>query len=231
MKNIFGALLAAVLCTAGVEAGVLISIANQTVNANSTFSVDVFALGTGGIGGANAFNLEFQIVSLAGSNPGVSGQLTYVTPAGAPDFNNTNYLFYGDSGAETLWAGGTGTSSWSVSTLGWADDTYLLSDMTNSANNASLLTSRYVATLNFSAGALAAGQYQIVLGSSDFDVDPADPVGEVPEIPVMATGGNAGVFTVNGGAAAVPEPGAAWIGGLLLTGVVYWRRRGLPRGA
>lgn len=231
MKKMFGVLLAAVFCTVGAEAGVLISIANQTVSANSTFSVDVFALGTAGTGGANSFNLEFQIVSLAGSNPGVSGQLTYVTPAGAPDFSNTNYLFYGDSDAEALWAGGAGTPSWSVSTLGWADDTYILSDMAGSFQNASLLTSRYVATLNFSAGALAAGEYQIVLGSSDFDVDPTDPFGEVPEVPVMATGSNAGVFTVNGGAAAVPEPGVAWIGGLLLTGVVYWRRRSLPRGA
>ena len=231
MKNIFGVLLAAVLCTAGAEAGVLISIPNQTVNANSTFGVDVFALGTAGTGGANSFNLRFQIVSLAGSNPGVSGQLVYVTPVGAPTFSYTNYLFYGDSDSEAKWAGGTGTSSWSVSSQGWTNDTYNLSDKTGSAVNASLLTLRYVVTLNFSAGALAAGEYQIILGGSGFDVDPSDPFGEVPVVPVMATGIYAGVFTVNGGAAAVPEPGAAWIGGLLLTGVVYWRRRSLPRGA
>lgn len=230
MKSIFGMILAVVLCTVGAEAGVVISIANQTVNANSTFSVDVFALGTAGTGGANYFSLEFQVSSLTGSNPGVSGQLTYVTPAGSPNFSNTNYLFYGDSDAETTWAGGAGTPSWSVSTTGWTDDTYILTDMTTSLNDASLLTSRYVATLNFSVGASAAGEYQIILGSSEFDVDSANPVGEVPVYPVMATGSNAGVFTVNGGAAAVPEPGAAWIGGLLLTGVVYWRRCSLPRG-
>lgn len=232
MRRVLSVLLASMIGTVCAEAGVVISIANQTVNANSTFNVDVFAIGTGGTGGTNYFALEFQVVSASGANPGVAGQLSHTTPAGVPTFSNSSYVFNGDSLAETTWAGGTGSSSWSVSSVGWTNDTYIVSDMTNSGSNAPLLTSRYLATLYFTVGATAAGEYKVVLGSSEFDVDDANPVGEVPAYPVMDTGSNAGIFTVNGGGGSpVPEPGTAVVGGLLLTGVVYWRRRSLPRGA
>lgn len=229
MRRVLGVLLASMIGTVCAEAGIIVSIANQTVNASSTFSVDVFASGTGGTGGANTFALEFQVVAASGANPGVAGQLSHKTvagvPAGVPNFSNSNYLFYGDSFAEGLWANGSGSPSWSVSQTAWADDTYIVSDAAISTNNSSLLSPRYLTTLYFTAGATAAGEYQVVLGSSEFDVDPADPVGEVPVYPIMATGSNAGVFTVNGAGATVPEPGTAVVGGLLLAGVLAWRRR------
>ena len=224
MRRVLSVLLASMIGTVCAEAGVMISIANQTVNANSTFSVDVFAIGTGGTGGTNYFALEFQVISASGANPGVAGQLSHTTPAGVPTFSNSSYVFNADSLAETTWAGGTGAASWSVSSNGWTNDTYIMSDMTNSGNDASLLTSRYLATLYFTVGATAAGEYKVVLGSSEFDVDSANPVGEVPAYPVMDTGSNAGFFTVNGGGSPVPEPGTAVVGGLLLAGVVTWRR-------
>ena len=228
MKRLFSGLVMAMLCTAVAEAGVVISIANQTVNVNSTFSVDVFASATGTTTGANYFNLELQVVSASTATPGVTGQIAYTTPAGVPTFSNTNYLFYGDSFAETTWNSGAGSSSWSVSQLGWADDTYNFTDATNSGTDLSLTTSRYLATLYFTVGATASGDYQVVLGSSEFDVDASNSPGELPEYPVMDTGTNSGLITVNGGgggSSSVPEPGTAVFGGVLLTGVALWRRR------
>ncbi len=232
MKRLFSGLVMAMLCTAVAEAGVVISIANQTVNVNSTFSVDVFASATGTTTGANYFNLELQVVSASTATPGVTGQIAYTTPAGVPTFSNTNYLFYGDSFAETTWNSGAGSSSWSVSQLGWADDTYNFTDASNSGTDLSLTTPRYLATLYFTVGATASGDYQIVLGSSEFDVDASNAPGELPEFPVMDTGTNSGLITVNGGgggggggSSSVPEPGTAVFGGVLLTGVALWRRR------
>ena len=72
MKRLFSGLVMAMLCTAVAEAGVVISIANQTVNVNSTFSVDVFASATGTTTGANYFNLELQVVSASTATPGVT---------------------------------------------------------------------------------------------------------------------------------------------------------------
>lgn len=224
MRTVFSAMVIAMIGAATSQAGVVISIANQTVNANSTFSVDVFALGTGSTTGANYFNLELQVVSASTATPGVTGQIAYTTPAGIPTFSNSNYLFYGDSFAETTWNSGAGASSWSVSTLGWTDDTYNFTDASNSATDLSLTTSRYLATLYFTVGATASGDYQVVLGSSEFDVDATDPSGELPEYPVMDTGTNSGIFTVNGGAT-VPEPSTALLGGLLLAGAVIRSRR------
>jgi hypothetical protein len=229
MRTLFLGLAIAMIGPATVDAGVIISIANQTVNANSTFSVDVFASGTGATTGTNYFNLELQVVSASTATPGVAGQLAYTTPAGVPTFSNANYLFNGDSFAETTWNSGAGSSSWSVSALGWSNDTYNFTDMSNSATDLPLATPRYLATLYFTAGATASGDYQVVLGSSEFDVDATDPLGELPDIPVMNTGINSGLFTVNGGVAAVPEPSSALLGGLLLAGSVIRSRRRAAR--
>lgn len=232
MVRVLGVVIAVVLATTGAEAGIILSIANQTVNAGSSFSVDVFAEATGGTSGANAFALDFQIVSLSGANPGVVGQVSHALPAAVPNFSNSNYVFSGDSLAEVLWAGGAGTASWSVSTINsaWNNDTYNVTDMTNSGNNKTLLTSRYLATLNFDVTAAAAGEYQILLGSSAFDADDANPFGELPVFPVMASGSNAGIITVNG-LTSVPEPGSAVFGGIVLAGVFAWQRRRRLSGA
>ena len=226
MRTVFLGLAIAMIGPAMADAGVIISIANQTVNANSTFSADVFASGTGGLG-ANYFNLELQVVSASTATPGVAGQLAYTTPAGVPTFSNANYLFNGDSFAETTWNGGAGSTSWSVSTLGWADDTYNFTDASILGTDVSLATPRYLATLYFTAGASASGDYQVVLGSSEFDVAANIPVlntGPNPGL-FMNTGTNSGLFTVNGGSTAVPEPSSALLGGLLLAGSVIRSRR------
>ena len=225
MRTVFLGLAIAMIGPAMADADVIISIANQTVNANSTFSVDVFATGTGATTGANYFNLELQVVSASTATRGVAGQLAYTTPAVAPTFSNANYLFNGDSFAETTWNGGAGSTSWSVSTLGWADDTYNFTDASILGTDVSLATPRYLATLYFTAGASASGDYQVVLGSSEFDVDASNSPGELPEFPVMDTGSNSGLFTVNGGVAAVPEPSSALLCGLLLAGSVIRSRR------
>ena len=226
MRTVFLGLAIAMIGPAMADAGVIISIANQTVNANSTFSADVFASGTGGLG-ANYFNLELQVVSASTATPGVAGQLAYTTPAGVPTFSNANYLFNGDSFAETTWNGGAGSTSWSVSTLGWADDTYNFTDASNSGTDLSLATPRYLTTLSFTAGASASGDYQVVLGSSEFDVAANIPVRNTGPNPglFMNTGTNSGLFTVNGGSTAVPEPSSALLGGLLLAGSVIRSRR------
>ena len=224
MRTVFLGLAIAMIGPAMADAGVIISIANQTVNANSTFSADVFASGTGGLG-ANYFNLELQVVSASTATPGVAGQLAYTTPAGVPTFSNPNYLFKDDSFAEDTWDNGAGSTSWSVSTQGWADDTYIFADFSNLGMDVSLATPRYLATLYFTAGATASGDYQVVLGSSEFDVDATNSPGELPEFPVMDTGTNSGLFTVNGGVAAVPEPSSALLCGLLLAGSVIRSRR------
>ncbi|MFN9828006.1 MAG: PEP-CTERM sorting domain-containing protein, partial [Planctomyces sp.] len=52
----------------------------------------------------------------------------------------------------------------------------------------------------------------------------ANPFGELPVTPIMASGSNAGIITVNG-LTSVPEPGSAVFGGLLLAGVFAWQRR------
>ena len=231
MRTVFLGLAIAMIGPAMADADVIISIANQTVNANSTFSVDVFATGTGATTGANYFNLELQVVSASTATRGVAGQLAYTTPAVAPTFSNANYLFNGDSDAETLWSGGAGFTSWSVSTQGWADDTYIFADSSTSVTDLSLTTPRYLTTLSFTAGASASGDYQVVLGSSEFDVAANIPVRNTGPNPglFMNTGTNSGLFTVNGGSTAVPEPSSALLGGLLLAGSVIRSRRRASR--
>ena len=232
MRTVFLGLAIAMIGPAMAEAGVIISIANQTVNANSTFSVDVFASGTG-VAGANYFNLELQVVSASTATPGVAGQLAYTTPAVAPKFSNADYLFNGDSVAEDTWANGAGFTSWSVSTQaqGWVDDTYIFADYSTSGTDLPLTTPRYLTTLSFTAGASASGDYQVVLGSSEFDVAANIPVRNTGLNPglFMNTDTNSGLFTVNGGSTAVPEPSSALLGGLLLAGSVIRSRRRAAR--
>lgn len=225
MIRVLGVVIAVVFATACAEAGVIISIAKQTENSGSSFSVDVFAVATETTTAANYFTVDFQIASLSGANPGVAGEVSQTTPAGIPTFSNPNYVFSGNSFAETTWAGGTGSTSWSVSTIdpAWPNDTYNFTDATDDTAYASLTTCRYLATLYFNVTAAAAGEYQILLGSSEFDViDSAS--GAMTVTPVMARGSNAGIITVNG-LSSVPEPGSAVFGGLLLAGVAARRRR------
>ncbi len=167
-----------------------LTLDSPTTTAGSTVAINV--TWTGPV--LNYLTTEFIITTVSGSP---AGEVSFSSPVAMPPLSQSDYVFYNDS-FDLISSPTSNPASISQST--WANDTYNFSDSTNSTNNVTPGSGTNVWTiLNLTITGLAAGQYQITLGSSEY-TNSSTPSGTTGPAPTM-TGG---LITVN--AAPVPEP-------------------------
>ena len=165
-----------------------LTLDSPTTTAGSTVAINVMWSGPA----LNYLSTEFIITAVSGAT---AGEVSFSTPVATPPLGLSTYVFFGDS--SDLINGPTINPA-SISTFNWANDTYNFSDSTESGNNVSPGSGTNLWTiLNLNITSLAAGQYQITLGSSEYTNSATTGTGPTPTI----TGG---LITVN--AAPVPEP-------------------------
>jgi len=165
-----------------------LTLDSPTTTAGSTVAINVMWTGPA----LNYLSTEFIITALSGAT---AGEVSFSTPVATPPLGQSTYVFFGDS-SDLI--NGPLINPASISTNNWANDTYNFSDSTDSTNNVTPGSGTNMWTiLNLTITSLAAGQYQITLGSSEYTNSATTGTGPTPTI----TGG---LITVN--AAPVPEP-------------------------
>ena len=165
-----------------------LTLDSPTTTAGSPVAINV--MWTGPV--LNYLTTEFIITALSGAT---AGEVSFSTPVAMPPLSQSDYVFFGDSSDLTS---GPSINPASISTTNWANDTYNFSDSTDSGNNVTPGSGTNLWTiLNLTITSLAAGQYQITLGSSEYTDSSTIGTGPTPTM----TGG---LITVN--AAPVPEP-------------------------
>lgn len=172
------------------QAFIELTVENKTVNAGTSTTLNVIWSSTTAL---DYLTTNFMITAVGGAT---SGAATFTNTSGVaplPPLNDTNYVFSGDSDD----AGLLPINPASVSTTTWSNDTYNFADSTSSLTDYAQNGSRLWTILNIDISGLASGQYQIVLGSSEY-TNAANPTpnGLTPTM----TGG---LITIN----QVPEPG------------------------
>jgi hypothetical protein len=205
--------LLAIVWGTGTGRALDLTLDSPTVNAGSQVTINVIWSSTTAL---NYLSTEFIVTAVGGA---AAGEVTFAnTPIDAttgtpalPNLNATNYLFYGDSDD---YISLSGSNPASVYTTNWAYDTYNMSDSTNSGTDYTQDGTRLWTVLTLNTTGLAAGQYQIISGSSAFDT-----TAQTGQTPTLA----GGLITVN---AVVPEP-STWLLAALATGTmaVMNRRR------
>ncbi len=167
-----------------------LTLDSPTTTAGSTVAINV--MWTGPV--LNYLTTEFIITALSGAT---ATEVSFSSPVATPPLSQSNYVFLNDS--SDLINGPTINPA-SISTTNWANDTYNFSDSTDSGNDVTPGSGTNLWTiLNLTITSLAAGQYQITLGNSEY-TNSATPIGTTGPTPTI-TGG---LITVN--AAPVPEP-------------------------
>ncbi len=175
-----------------------LTLDSPTTTAGSTVAINV--LWTGPV--LNFLTTEFFITAVSGAT---AGEVSFSSPVATPPLGQSDYVFFGDS--SDLINGPT-TNPASISTTNWTNDTYNFSDSTDSTNNVTPGSGTNLWTiLNLNITSLAAGQYQITLGNSEYTNSATTGTGPIPTI----TGG---LITVN--AAPVPEP-STWALAMIAT--------------
>ena len=165
-----------------------LTLDSPTTTAGSTVAINV--MWTGPV--LNFLTTEFIITALSGAT---ASEVSFSTPVATPPLSQSTYVFFGDS--SDLINGPTSNPA-SISQTSWANDTYNFADLTDSGSNVSPGSGTNLWTiLNLNITSLAAGQYQITLGNSEYTNSATTGTGPTPTI----TGG---LITVN--AAPVPEP-------------------------
>ena len=165
-----------------------LTLDSPTTTAGSTVAINV--MWTGPV--LNFLTTEFIITAVSGAP---AGEVSFSTPVATPPLGQSTYVFFGDS-SDLINSPSINPAS--ISTTNWANDTYNFSDSTDSTNNVTPGSGTNLWTiLNLTITSLAAGQYQITLGSSEYTNSATTGTGPTPTI----TGG---LITVN--AAPVPEP-------------------------
>jgi hypothetical protein len=165
-----------------------LTLDSPTTTAGSTVAINV--MWTGPV--LNFLTTEFIITAVSGAP---AGEVSFISPVATPPLSQSTYVFFGDS-SDLI--NGPSINPASISTTNWANDTYNFSDSTDSGNNVTPGSGTNLWTiLNLTITSLAAGQYQITLGSSEYTNSATTGTGPTPTI----TGG---LITVN--AAPVPEP-------------------------
>ena len=165
-----------------------LTLDSPTTTAGSTVAINV--MWTGPV--LNFLTTEFIITAVSGAP---AGEVSFSTPVATPPLGQSTYVFFGDS-SDLINSPSINPAS--ISTTNWANDTYNFSDSTDSTNNVTPGSGTNLWTiLNLNITSLAAGQYQITLGSSEYTNSATTGTGPTPTI----TGG---LITVN--AAPVPEP-------------------------
>ena len=165
-----------------------LTLDSPTTTAGSTVAINV--MWTGPV--LNFLTTEFIITAVSGAP---AGEVSFISPVATPPLSQSTYVFFGDS-SDLINSPSINPAS--ISTTNWANDTYNFSDSTDSTNNVTPGSGTNLWTiLNLTITSLAAGQYQITLGSSEYTNSATTGTGPTPTI----TGG---LITVN--AAPVPEP-------------------------
>ena len=165
-----------------------LTLDSPTTTAGSTVAINVMWTGPA----LNYLSTEFIITALSGAT---AGEVSFSSPVATPPLGQSDYVFFGDS-SDLI--NGPSINPASISTTNWTNDTYNFSDSTDSTNNVTPGSGTNLWTiLNLNITSLAAGQYQITLGSSEYTNSATTGTGPTPTI----TGG---LITVN--AAPVPEP-------------------------
>ena len=165
-----------------------LTLDSPTTTAGSTVAINV--MWTGPV--LNFLTTEFIITAVSGAP---AGEVSFSSPVATPPLGQSDYVFFGDSfdliNAPT-------NNPVTIYQSSWANDTYNFADNTNSTNDVTPGSGSNLWTiLNLTITSLAAGQYQITLGSSEYTDSTTTGTGPSPTM----TGG---LITVN--AAPVPEP-------------------------
>lgn len=193
------------------QAFIELTVEDKTVNAGTSTTLNVVWSSTTAL---DYLTTNFMITAVGGAT---SGAVTFTNTSGVaplPPLNDTNYVFAGNSDD----AGLLPINPASVSTTTWSNDTYNFADSTATVGDYNQNGSRLWTILNIDISGLAAGQYQIVLGSSEFtNAANPSPNGLTPTM----TGG---LITIS----QVPEPGT-WALGAIAASIlcISARRRNL----
>ena len=167
-----------------------LTLDSPTTTAGSSVAINVMWTGPA----LNYLSTEFIITALSGAT---AGEVSFSSPVATPPLGQSDYVFYNDS-FDLISLPTSNPASISIIPTNWANDTYNFSDSTDSTNNVTPGSGTNLWTiLNLTITSLAAGQYQITLGSSEYTNSATTGTGPTPTI----TGG---LITVN--AAPVPEP-------------------------
>ncbi len=165
-----------------------LTLDSPTTTAGSTVAINVMWTGPA----LNYLSTEFIITALSGAP---AGEVSFSSPVATPPLGLSDYVFFGDS-SDLINSPSTNPAS--IYQSNWANDTYNFADSTESGNNVTPGSGTNMWTiLNLTITGLAAGQYQITLGNSEYTDSTTIGTGPTPTI----TGG---LITIN----AVPEPGA-----------------------
>lgn len=214
----------AILGISKASQAVDITLENKTVYAGTTVAVKVSWTSTTPL---NALSTMF-ILTAVGSAP--TGEVTFTntpgTPAnpgdpafGEPAFapiNDSTYVFFGNS-SDFMVAPTSNPAS--VTSTNWDYDTYNIADSTNDGADVSPTTGTDLWTiLNLTISNLADGQYQLTLGSSDYNN-----IALGTGAPLTSSNISGGLITVN--AAPVPEPSTIAMGAIASGAMLILARR------
>lgn len=188
------------------EAG-LLTAQDVTVNVGGDGTIDVIWSTTQPL---NYLSTQFVIRAVTGASAGAIFVADGSSVPPISQITNNNYVFFGDSSA-------TGNPA-SVTQDAWANDSYIMADLTSSGNDYTQNGTRIWTTMKIQG--ITAGTYQIGLVSSEYDTTTNSSGSAIPLTDADLTGG---LITVTGGAA-VPEPSTLLIGASIL-GLVARRSR------
>lgn len=193
-----------------------LTLEDQTVNAGTTVAVKVSWTSSTPL---NYLSTSFILTAIGGAT---AGEVTFTnTPIDAtsgtpvfPPFNDSTYVFSGNSDDYII---DPLTNPASVATTNWSYDTYNFADSTNDGLDASPTAPNNLWTiLNLTISASASGQYQLTLGSSDYN---NTTIGT--GAPLTSSDITGGLITVN----AVPEPSTVALGAIASGVVIVMARR------
>jgi hypothetical protein len=200
-----------------------LTLEDKTVFAGTTVAVKVSWTSTTPL---NFLSTEFILTAVGSAT---AGEVTFTntpgTPAagdpafGAPAFapiNDSTYVFFGNS-SDLINAPTSNPAS--VTSTNWDYDTYIFADSTNNGADVSPTSPNNMWTiLNLTISNLADGQYQITLGSSDYNN-----IALGTGAPLTSSDIAGGLITVN--TAPVPEPSTIAMGAIASGAILILARR------
>ena len=202
-----------------------LTLEDKTVSAGTTVAVKVTWTSTTplkylstafvltAVGAAPTGEVTFTNTPGTPLNP---GDPAFGEPAFAP-INDPTYVFYGNSSDFDV---APSSNPASVTTTNWDYDTYNLADSTkNGADVTPTSPNNLWTILNLTISNLANGQYQLTLGSSDYNNFALGGTGA----PLSNADISGGLITVN--AAPVPEPSTIAMGAIASGAMLILARR------
>jgi len=200
-----------------------LTLEDKTVFAGTTVAVKVSWTSTTPL---NFLSTEFILTAVGSAT---AGEVTFTntpgTPAagdpafGAPAFapiNDSTYVFFGNS---SDFINLPSSNPASVTSTNWDYDTYIIADSTNNGADVSPTSPNNMWTiLNLTISNLADGQYQITLGSSDYNN-----IALGTGAPLTSSDIAGGLITVN--TAPVPEPSTIAMGAIASGAILILARR------